>query len=245
VLPIDDDGRRVAVLVYDDAVLDDPALRAAVSAATRLAVSNARLRGEVRARVAEVAASRRRILDASDDQRRRLEHELQEGAGRRLAHVAELLAGSGEPLEEARTDLESARVELRELARGMHPATLTEDGLPAALQELAGRSPVPVEISAPPARFAPALEAAAYFVCSESLANVAKYASASRVRIAITDGSGRLAVEVDDDGVGGADPAHGSGLRGLGDRVETLGGRLTVDSPPHGGTRVAAELPLV
>ena len=191
----------------------------------------------------EVEASRRRIVEASDEQRGRLERELREGAERRLARVAELLADSGEPLADVRAGLGAARAELREFARGMHPATLTERGLGASVRELAGRSPVTVEVAVPPARFAPAIEAAAYFVCAESLTNVAKHAGASQVRIGITQEDGWLTVVVADDGTGGADPSRSSGLRGLSDRVEALGGRLAVDSPPGGGTRVMAALP--
>src|SRR5439155_15077358 len=129
-------------------------------------------------------------------------------------------------------------------ARGIHPATLAERGPAAAIRELAERCPVPVELVAPAERYAPSLEAAVYFVCSEALANVAKHAHASRVAIRIAAASGRLLVEVVDDGVGGAGPSAGSGLPGLRDRVEALGGRLRVDSPPGGGTRLLAELPL-
>src|SRR5439155_3987796 len=148
----------------------------------RLAVSNARLQAEVRARVAEVEASRRRIVEAGDEQRRRLELELRGGAGRRLARVGELISDL-EP--ELARRLEEARIELRELARGIHPATLAERGPAAAIRELAERCPVPVELVAPAERYAPSLEAAVYFVCSEALANVAKHAHASRVAIRI------------------------------------------------------------
>jgi signal transduction histidine kinase len=127
----------------------------------------------------------------------------------------------------------------------MHPATLTEFGLGASIRELAERSPIAVEIevAGPVTRFPPAIEAAAYFVCAESLTNVAKHAEASRVRVGITPENGRLTVVVADDGVGGADPSRSSGLRGLRDRVEALGGTLVVESPAGGGTRVLAELP--
>jgi signal transduction histidine kinase len=125
----------------------------------------------------------------------------------------------------------------------MHPATLTEHGLGASVRELAERSPVTVEVAVPATRFPPTVEAAAYFICAESLTNVAKHAEASRVHIGITQENGQLTVVVVDDGVGGADPSRGSGLRGLCDRVEALGGSLAVESPPGGGTRVRAELP--
>jgi signal transduction histidine kinase len=241
--PIEEDGRRVAVLVHDAAVLNDPRLLSSVAAATRLAVSNARLQAEVRGRVAEVEASRRRILEASDRQRQLFEQELRRGPERRLARVASWLKDSGGTLADIDDALADARAELREFARGMHPATLTEHGLEVAVEELAERSPVPVDVLVFDTRCPPAVEAAAYFVCAESLANVAKYARASHVQIAIAREGKRLVVVVSDDGIGGADPSTGSGLRGLRDRIETLGGRLTVASPRAGGTRVAVELP--
>jgi hypothetical protein len=243
VTPIEENGLRVAVLVHDQAVLDSPALLAAVGSAARLAVANARLQAEVSARVDEVEASRRRIVEASDEQRSLLERELRECAERRLAHVAELLTGGGEPLADVRAGLVTARAELREFARGMHPATLTERGLQGAIRELAGRSPVAVAVAVPATRFPPVVEAAAYFVCAESLTNIAKHAAASQVDMYITLDNGRLRVVIADDGIGGADPSRSSGLRGLADRVEALGGALTVASPPGGGTRVVAELP--
>jgi signal transduction histidine kinase len=243
VTPVDENGQRVAVLIHDQAVLDEPALLSAVGTAARLAVANARLQAEVTARVDEVEASRRRIVEASDEQRSRLERELREGAERRLAHVAELLADGGGPLADVRAGLDMARAELREFARGMHPVTLTEHGLQGAVRELAGRSPIPVAVAVPAARFPPAVEVAAYFVCAESLTNVAKHAAASQVHLSITQENGRLTVVIADDGIGGADPSRSSGLRGLADRVEALGGSLAVDSAPGGGTRVMAELP--
>jgi len=243
VTPVEENGQRVAVLVHDQAVLNDPALLAAVGSAARLAVANARLQAEVSARVGEVEASRRRIVEASDEQRSRLERELREGAERRLAHVAELLSDGGEPLADVRAGLDTARAELREFARGMHPATLTEHGLQEAVRELAGRSPITVAVAVPAARFPPAVEAAAYFVCAESLTNVAKHAAASQVHIGIAQENGWLRVAIADDGIGGADPSRSSGLRGLADRVEALGGSLAVKSPPGGGTQVVAELP--
>jgi len=241
VTPIDEVGSPVAVLVHDVAVLDDPGLVSAVAAATRLAVSNARLRAEVHARVAEVEASRRRIVEAADEQRRGLELELREGAGRRLARVAELVVEVDPELER---QLVNARSEVSEFARGIHPATLTEGGLDAALRELAERSPVPVEVVAPSGRFPAPVEATAYFVCAEALTNLAKYGEALNAAIRVAVDGVRVTVEVTDDGVGGAEPARGSGLRGLADRVEALGGRLQIESPTGRGTRLLAELPL-
>jgi signal transduction histidine kinase len=241
---IDEDGRPLAILIHDPAILDDPALVADITAATRLAVTNARLQAEIRARVRQVEASRRRLVEAADEQRRQLERELHDGAERRLNHVAELL-GDGDPqLAEITAGLDAARTEVRELARGIHPATLTDGGLRAALRELAERASVPVEISAPVQRWPPAIEAAAYFVCSEAFTNIAKYALASHAAIQITTDATRLQIEITDDGIGGADPARGSGLRGLADRVAALGGQLTIESPAGQGTRLAARLPL-
>jgi signal transduction histidine kinase len=236
-------GRQIGALVHDAAVLDDPVLVNAVAAAAGVAVANARLQAEVRARVAEVEASRRRIVEAGDAERRRLERELREGAERRLAHVTELLADRGPPLADLRRKLEGARAALTEFARGVHPRTLTETGLAAALAELGEHSPVPVQVRVSAERLPPAVEAAVYFVCSEALANVAKHAQASHAAVRVERRAGLVVVQVEDDGVGGADPA-GSGLRGLADRVEALRGRLRVESPPGGGTRLVAEIPL-
>jgi signal transduction histidine kinase len=244
VTPIEQDGEPVAALVHDASVLGDPRLVAGVAATALLAVANVRLQAQVRSRVAEVAASRRRIVQAADTQRRGLERRLRRGAEQRLGRVAELISDTGPPLAEVAVGLDAARAELREFARGVHPAALVEGGLAAAVTELAERSPVPTEITAPSGRLPAAVEAAAYFVCSEALANIAKYAQASHASVRLETGDGVLTVEVSDDGAGGADPAVGLGLRGLVDRVEALGGRLGIDSPPGHGTRLTAELPL-
>jgi hypothetical protein len=241
--PIEEDGARVAALVHDPAALDDAALTAAVAAATRVALSNVRLQAEVQARVTEVEASRRRIVDAGDAERRRLEMELRGGAERRLERVARLLAGSAPPFADVGEAVGAVRRELRELARGIRPTTLTDGGLARALPELAERSAVPVRLVVPERRFAPAVEAAAYFVCSEGLANVAKYAAASEVRVEVVCDGATLRLSVEDDGVGGAAPLRGSGLAGLADRVEALSGLLRVESPAGRGTRLVAELP--
>jgi signal transduction histidine kinase len=236
-------GRQIGALVHDAAVLDDPVLINAVAAAAGVAVANARLQAEVRGRVAEVEASRRRIVEAGDAERRRLERELHEGAERRLAHVDELLADRGPPLANLRRELQGARAALTEFARGVHPRTLTETGLAAALAELGGHSPVPVQLRVPAERLPPTVEAAVYFVCAEALTNVAKHAQGSRAAVRVQRRAGLVVVEVTDDGVGGADPA-GSGVRGLADRVEALEGRLGVESPLGEGTRLVAEIPL-
>ena len=256
VTPFEVDGRPLAVLVHDPAVLDDPGLLESIGSAARLAASNARLQAEVRAQVAEVIASRRRLVEVGDEERRRLERRLREGAGQRLEMLAASLAKGRALAErsassETRAHLEQANQQvvrtiedLHELARGLHPRTLEESGLAGALSELAGRSPVPIELHVSVEELPRDIEAGAYFVCSEALANLSKHARATSGAITVATRAGRLMVEVVDDGVGGADPRMGSGLRGLTDRIEALGGRLSVASSEGGGTRLAAEIPL-
>jgi signal transduction histidine kinase len=252
ITPVDRQGEHVAVLVHDPSVLDDPVLAEAVAAATRIAVANVRLRAEVGARVEQLAASHRRIVEAADAQRRRLQRELHQGAERRLvavsAHVDTLSvqvgeSRAGELFGDVQEQLRAARVELSELARGIHPPALATGGLAAALPELARRAQIPVDVHVDGRRGPEAVEAAAYFVCAEALANVAKYAQASRASVHVAHHDARLEVAVSDDGVGGADPNLGSGLRGLADRVEALGGGLSVESPRGAGTRLVAEIP--
>ena len=262
IIPAADEARAVtriesnhlplAVLVHDRSVLEDATLIDAVAAAAQMAVDTVRLEAEVHAHVAEVEASRRRIVEAAGNQRRRLERELHQGAETRLAavsqHIGMLRHGVSDThamglLREVQQQLTSARYELRELARGLHPAALTTGGLSAALGELVKRAPFDVEIRVDAGRWAEAAETAAYYVCSEALTNVAKYARASRVRIDIEDRGPRLAVTIVDNGIGGAHQSQGSGLRGLSDRVEALGGWFSVESPPGGGTRLVAEMP--
>jgi PAS domain S-box-containing protein len=202
----------------------------------------------------EVRRSRARIVAAADEARRRLERNLHDGAQQRLVAVllglrlvrarVKEVPTAVESVDAAIAELGEAVTELRELARGIHPAALTERGLGPAVRGVADRTPLPVEVELDVDRHPEPVEAAAYFVVSESLANVAKYARASSARVRIADGSGRLVVEVQDDGVGGADPTAGTGLRGLADRVAALDGTFAMQSPPGGGTRVRAELPL-
>jgi signal transduction histidine kinase len=254
VTPIDLDGQRVAALVHDSAVLEDPALLDSVAAATRLAAANARLQAEVRTRVAELTASRLRLVQAGDEERRRLEQRLHDSAERRLADLAAELGQARDRPDAAPEAADRVRradehlaltlAELKELAAGLHPRVLAERGLPGALAELAAASPVPVEVAVSFGRLPEDIEAAAYFVCSEALANVAKYASASHARVTVDARDGLLFVEVADDGRGGAVIGGGSGLRGLADRVDALGGTLSLDSPAGDGTRLAVELPL-
>ena len=203
----------------------------------------------------ELRASRARIVKAGDEARRRLERNLHDGAQQRLValslslRLAQSKVGSDPSaahavLESAREELAAALDELRELARGIHPAILTDRGLAAALEALAARLPIPVEIDTPAVELPQAVEAAAYYVIAEALANVIKYARASVVEVRVSCDETSARVEVADDGIGGADAAHGSGLRGLSDRVAALEGTLTVDSPPEQGTRIVAEIPL-
>jgi signal transduction histidine kinase len=180
-----------------------------------------------------------------------VERDLHDGAQQRLVALAMRLqlardtaAGAHALLDEATTELHAAIREVRDLARGLHPTILTEAGLAAAVDALAERTPLPVRVAIPDRRFPPPVEAAAYFVVAEALTNVVRYAGAAEARVSATIDGDRLTVGVEDDGAGGADPEHGSGLRGLRDRVATIGGSLIVASPPGGGTIVRAELPL-
>jgi signal transduction histidine kinase len=250
---VEREGLPVAVLVHDPAVLADPGLLEAVASTARLAASHARLQAEVQARVLELQASRRRILAARDDQRRRLEHRLHEGAERRLGQLAETLRRSRGSASGQRTRDQVARAEaqlaatleeLRRLAHGLHPGVLSEQGLEGALAALANDFPIPVQVTVAGDQVSSSVAVVAYFVCAEALANVAKHAAATHIAVSVTAHDGRVRVEIEDDGVGGADPGGGSGLRGLADRVETAGGTLQVTSVPGHGTRLAAEIPL-
>jgi signal transduction histidine kinase len=249
---LEHDDKRLAALVHDAALLDEPELLQGVGAAASLALENARLQAELRAQLAEVRASRARIVQAGDAERRRLERDLHDGAQQRLLGIRlalQLARGQigderafTELLAEADAEVVDALEELRALARGIHPAILTDEGLAPALDALARRASVPVAVAICRGRHPAPVEAAAYFVAAEALANVAKHAHASRVAIELSRANGDVVIAVADDGIGGADTG-GAGLRGLRDRVEALDGRLQVDSPPHGGTRVTAALP--
>ncbi len=248
---IEEGGTPVAALVHDPAALSDPALMTSVAAAASLAIANVRLQADVAGHVRNVAASRRRLVEAGDEERRRLGEQLGDGPQTRLAEVGTRLeqlatrAGGevGSTLRRLSDEVAASREQLQEFAQGIRPRALSAGGLRPALTELAERSSVPAAVDVPAERFAPAHELVAYFVCSEALANVAKYAGASQVRIAVLAGEQELSILVADDGVGGADARRGSGLQGLADRVEALGGRLSVQSPLGGGTRVEAVLP--
>ena len=248
-------GERFAALEHDPFLYEDRELLEAVGAAARLAVENSRLQAQLRAQLAEVRASRSRIVAAGDAERRRLERDLHDGAQQRLLGIrlALRLARSRvgedddevqELLREADAELMTGLDELRALARGIHPAVLTDEGLAAALASLARRATVPVEIrTMPEERLDAPVEAAAYFVASEALANVAKHAHASNVTISVTRANGWVRLEVADDGVGGADVSLGSGLSGLRDRVEALDGHLEITSRAAAGTQLRAEFP--
>jgi signal transduction histidine kinase len=223
---------------------------------TALSAENEQLNEELRAKVEELHSSRARIVAAGYEERRRVERNLHDGAQQRLMALAMTLrlardkldsepAVSGSLLDEAIEELGAATGELRELARGIHPAVLTDRGLSAALGGLAGRSPVAVEVLETPAERLPAaVESATYFVVAEALTNVARYAHADAATVRVARADGVVEVEVRDDGVGGADPAAGTGLRGLVDRVGALDGDLEVRSPGGVGTTVRARIPL-
>jgi signal transduction histidine kinase len=253
VLPVRaSDGGRLAL------VLADPSLRrhgrpvsAAVSAAG-LALENARLQAGIRAQLEQVRASRARIVEAGLAERRRLERDLHDGAQQRLLALTMQLGAvrtavgddrTRSLVDSARDDLRHAVAELRDLARGLHPAVLSQAGLGPALESVAERLPVPVTLDVPAGRFEPTVESAAYFLACEAMTNAAKHADASSVRVCVRAVSDRLLVEVLDDGVGGASASPGGGLAGLQDRVAALGGTLTVDSPPGRGTRITASIP--
>jgi signal transduction histidine kinase len=252
---IEREGRPVAALVHDPTLNDEPDLVEAVGAAAGLALENERLQADLRARLEDLRASRARIVDATDAERRRLERNLHDGTQQRLVSVsmalglAESKVGT-EPenarqiIEEARGALGAALQELREFSQGIHPAILTERGLGPALKELVFLAPMSIELDVPSdERLPEPVEAAAYYIVAEALANVAKYAAADSVTVTVERQNGLARIEIADDGVGGADPAKGSGLRGLSDRVEALGGTLGVESAFGHGTRLRAEIP--
>jgi len=245
-------GELLGVLIHDPAIeAEDPGLVDAVGNAAWLALQNERLAAEVRAQLQEVRASRARIVEAADAERRRVERDLHDGAQQRLVALAIRLQVARQTtpevaglLDDATVELETAIGEVRGLARGLHPTILTEAGLGAAVETLAERTPVVVTVAIPDERFSSQVEAAAYFVIAEALTNVTRYALASEARVSVEARGGRLVVTVADDGRGGADPSSGSGLRGLADRMAAAGGDLSVTSPTGGGTTIRAEIPL-
>jgi signal transduction histidine kinase len=252
--PVARDGRELAMLIYDPSLDDDPELVDAVAGAAAITLDDARLQTESRERLAELRASRERLVAASDAERRRLERNLHDGAQQRLVSVAlqlrmiERRIAAGDPelaaaIKAAGDELSTSLEELRELARGIHPAVLNH-GLQAALGSLASRASVPTAVSfQSPERLPAQVELAAYFVACEALANVAKYAQASAASVRVSHRNGTAVIEIADDGVGGADETAGTGLQGLADRVAALDGTLRILSPPGAGTVVTAELP--
>jgi signal transduction histidine kinase len=250
-------GVREAAIIHDAILLEEPGLIASVASAMRLAVENDRLSAEVQAQLQEVRASRARIVEAGDRERRRVERDLHDGAQQRLVSLSlelrvaqNALGADGNPavrrsLERAADEALAALAELRDLALGIHPLILTEAGLGPAVESLADRTSVPVTVDVDAERCSPAVEGAAYFVISEALANVTKYARATRATVRVRELADHLLIEVDDDGIGGADPASGSGLRGLADRLAALDGTITIVSPIGGGTRISARIPTI
>ena len=251
---IDREGTHIAALLHDPSLEEEPKLLDAVTAAAGIALENGRLHAELRARLAELRGSRARIVEAALQERQRLERNLHDGAQQRLVALslelslieADLDEGSAAKgqLDQARREIAASLGELREIARGIHPAVVSAHGLAVALEQLAARASVPVRLTVEvDGRLPEPVEVAGYYVVSESLTNVSKYANASAATIDVSQTNGLLLVEVADDGIGGVDTERGTGLRGLADRVEALGGRLRVWSPVGAGTRVRAEIP--
>jgi signal transduction histidine kinase len=252
---VERDGNRIASLVHDPVLNEDPELLDAVCAAAGFALDNERLQAELRARLDELAASRARLVGAADTERRRIERNLHDGAQQRLVAVSMSLglaaaklptdpAAAGALLEESRAALTAALQELHELSRGIHPSALTDHGLATAVKELAWTTPLPVQLRCyVNGRLPEPMETTAYYVVAEALANIVKHAQATNVGIEVDHRDGCLVVSVTDDGQGGADPAHGTGLVGLTDRLHALDGTLQVTSPPGQGTTLTARLP--
>jgi signal transduction histidine kinase len=246
-------GRRLAVLVHDPSLVEQQPLVRAVVATARLAIENARLEALLNARVEELEASRARLAEAALNERRTIERDLHDGLQHRLLRlswladragaVVDVDGGARPALAELADEARDAYSELRELARGIHPAILTERGLRAAVEELALGTGVPVLVDLPDERWPRPVEATAFFTISEALTNAAKHSRAERVTVRGRRTPGLLTIQVADDGAGGADPLRGTGLRGLHDRAAALGGTLTIDSAAGRGTRLVLELP--
>jgi signal transduction histidine kinase len=256
--PIAGDSGPLAVMIVDKVTLDEPELLHAATAMARLALENERLQAEVRAQLLQLRSSTTRIVEAGQDARRRIERDLHDGAQQRLLALSMVLgrararadakgdAELGAFLERAAGDLQEAIGELRELARGIHPMLLTQEGLASALQALAERAPLPVLVSAPERRFPDTVESSAYFVVSEAVTNAARHSRASAVWVELGVEGEHLVVRVRDDGIGGVEDSvtgAGSGLTGMRDRVIALGGRMSIVSPSSGGTTLTARLP--
>ncbi|MPY95707.1 MAG: histidine kinase [Acidimicrobiia bacterium] len=252
---VEREGRRVAAIVHDEALTEDPGLLRAVSAAAALALDHERLQVELRARLDDLDASRARIIEVAARERKRIERNLHDGTQQRLTSVS-LTLGLAESqlatdpgaarasLDQARQVLAAALAELRDLSQGIHPNVLTDGGLGPALEDLAYTAPLPVRVvSTLDQRLPERVEEGAYYVVAESITNVAKHAGACAATVSLAHHGGRLVLSVCDDGVGGADLGHGSGLRGLADRVHALGGTFAVGSRPGHGTEVRAVIP--
>ncbi len=249
------DGQPIAVLLHDPVLEHNTDLVASVCAAASLTLENERLQAELRARLLELQASRARLVQATDAERRRIERDLHDGTQQRLISIAMSLGlletrlpGQAQAahalVREARDALTLTLAELRELTHGINPPLLTERGLPAALEQLCGRAGIPTRLDVTIDQHLPdQIETAAYFLVSEALANAAKHSHGSEIRVSASYQRQRLVIEIGDDGIGSASPTGGSGLRGLTDRIEALGGRLTISSPPGRGTRLRAEIP--
>jgi signal transduction histidine kinase len=248
------DGSRIAALVHDSSLYEQRDLLRDVAAAASIALENARLQAELRVRLDELRGSRVRIIEAADTERRRLERDLHDGAQRRLVTLSmslglleRRLADDPEAralVVEAKREAVGSLQELRDLAHGIHPAVLTSHGLEAALESLAAGASVHVGLDVRlAARLPETTEAAAYYLICEALTNTAKHAHASTATIVVRRENGSVVVEVDDDGIGGAETSGGSGLRGLADRVEALDGVLALSSPAGAGTHLRAEIP--
>jgi signal transduction histidine kinase len=251
---IDRGGERVAALLHDSSLQDEPELLEAVSAAAGIALQTARLHAELAARLDELRGSRMRVIEAGQKERQRLERNLHDGAQQRLVALSleltmlkKRLATDPEAstrIDHARDEIATSLEELRDVARGLHPAVVTGHGLAVALESLAARATLPVRLSVElDERLPEALEVAAFYLVSESLANIGKHAQATSATVGVARCDGEIVIEVVDDGIGGADTERGSGLRGLADRVEALDGRLRVWTPVGQGTRVRAEIP--
>jgi signal transduction histidine kinase len=246
------DGQTLAILVYDAAIeREDPGRVDAVASVARLALENERLAAQVRAQLEEVRQSRARIVEAADAERRRIERDLHDGAQQRLVALAMRLdqaregtVGAAALIDATTAELLTAVKEVRDLARGVHPTILTESGLAAAVESLAERTPFPVTSRITEERFPKEIEVAAYYVIAEGLTNIARYADATEAQVDVSTSGGRVVVIVKDNGRGGANPDAGSGLKGLADRVATIGGDLRITSNSGGGTKLTASLPV-